>query len=437
MSDYVANRAEAETGQNYPGETTAPGRVEPSTPTTGALNWPPLADKARLRNYDTCRDLYQGDHKDVYVRASLYSYDKDRPYVPLNLCGEITDLMVDRLFGVMPRITAGGRPDGNGASPPSPLSRVSPDAGEPMGEGGNGVDPVDGWIDRLVTRSRMHSLLLRLATGTSYCGDGALKVRWTKERGTTISTVSPSYLYLTTDPDDTDTTTEALIGYLRWQGKTAYLFHEIHTAGLISYRLYQLHGGQGSSSAYKYNPAVDQVPLDTLPSLEGWPDDQTTGVDDLLVIPIALGGDDEGGVYGRSDYADIFGLQGELNNRLTQRAEVLDKHANPWMFGPGIADEEGKIKQGDRYIQIQNGEVPPGYLIWDSAMQAVREEINDLVSEIILTAGLSPESFQLAMEGAAESGRALKLRQFRTASAVLAIFRWMAALCSYASTMLR
>ena len=442
MGEYVINRPEADQEAGRP-------LMAPSnswTPGSGLVRWPPPEERARLRAYTTYADLYRGEHETVYVRRGGYTYDWTRPYVTVNLCGEITDLMVDRLFGEMPRITAGGREKGTAEGETA--------NGTADGTGGNGVPPlqatasgrttngVDDWIDELVTRSGLHSRLIRVATGTSYRGDGALKVRWTKERGVTITSVSPQFLFLETDADDTETIAQATIGYVRWgqvetstaagrmpaprrAGETGtaqtkrqgYLFLEIHVPGQIAYELYRLRG-TAYSGEYSYHPTQDRVPLATLPDLANWPEIQPTGIDQLLIVPIALGADDEGDVYGRSDYADIEGLQGELNNRVTQRAEVLDKHADPWMFGPpSVPDADGNIEQHDRYIQLMKGESAPGYLIWDGSLQAVREEIQDLVQEIVLTAGLSPESFQL-VEGGAESGRALKLRQFRTASAV-------------------
>ena len=444
---YQINGPEIEM-EGPPESPEAPAAFTTDTIAPGMRVWPPAGEAERLERYTRCQRLYEGKHERVYVgrQKGQYTYDWKRPYISVNLCGEITDLMVDRLFGEMPRITAPPMATaallGSSAAPRGAMATATEDgigqtatttAGEgmdggrirrsapPDGEAG-GVgetrSPVDEWIDRLVTRSKLHSLLIKVATGTSYRGDGALRVRWEEKRGVTITSVSPRYLFLDTAADDTDTIIQATIGYIRWQEKEPFLFLEIHTPGHIAYELYRLHTSSGSSN-YSYDPSDDRVALATFEDLAEYPDEQETGIDDLLIIPIALGADDEGGVHGRSDYADIDGLQGELNNRVTQRSEVLDKVADPWMFGPpSIPDENGKIKQGERYIQLEQGESAPGYLIWDSAMQAVKEEIADLISEIILTAGLSPESFQLSGEGAAESGRALKLRQFRTASAV-------------------
>ena len=395
-----------------------------SAPGGERRRWPPPEDEQRLADYQTYRNLHRGEHETVYVTDGGYSYDDERPYVTVNMAGEITDLMVDRLFGNMPKITAGkgqrakGKGD-NGGQGAKGKGQGGTANGNGNGEGAeHEVDPVADWIDGLITRSNLHSLLIRLATGTSYRGDGALKVRGDKRRGTTITAISPSYLFLTTDPDDTDTITEATIGYLRWREKQAYLFQEIHTPGLIEWALYELRSA-GASGTYSYHPEDDRVELNTLDELAGWPDAQATGIDEILIVPIALGGDDEGGIYGRSDYADIIGLQGELNNRVTQEAEILDKHADPFMYGPpSLLNEKGVIDNRNRYVNVNPGEPEPGYLVWDGQLLAVNQQIVRLIQHIVLTAGLSPESFQMDQQGGAESGRALRMRQHRTADAV-------------------
>lgn len=383
----------------------------------GLQRWPPPEDVDRLRRYDTYRNVYHGEHETVYVREGGYSYDDERPYVTVNMAGEITDLMVDRLFGNMPKIT------GPALRAPAPATTgfgrqaPSPEEEEAATESAS-QDPVAEWIDGLISRSNLHSLLIRLGTGTSYRGDGALKVRQDEKRGLTITAVSPSCLFLKTDPDDTEIISQATIGYLKWREKQAYLFQEIHIPGLIEWALYELRTG-GASRTYSYNPEHDRVPLNTLDELAGWPDLRRTGVDEILIVPICLGGDDEGSTYGRSDYADIIGLQGELNNRVTQEAEILDKHADPWLSGPpSMLDEEGVIDNRNRYISIGPGDERPGYLVWDGQLVAVNQQIVRLINHIILTAGLSPESFQVDTAGGAESGRALRMRQHRTADAV-------------------
>jgi len=364
--------------------------------------WPPPEDKERLEGYRRYQQLYHGDHETVYVTNGKYAYDDKRDFIVVNMCGEITDLMVDRLFGAPPTLkTAQG------------IEAAGIEGGQEQAN-----DPSTQWLRGLVTRSKLDTLLIQMGTGTSYRGDGCLKIRHDRERGgVVLSALDPTYLFVTPDEDNSDVIREAMVGYIRWHEGTPYVMQEIHTPGEIRYELYELHGDPSRDCGY--TPERDRRPLETIPALADLPEGPTsTGVDDILLVPIALGADDSDEIFGRSDYADVESLQGELDNRATQRGEVLDKHGDPWMFGPEIANKEGEIDNKRRYINVREGEPTPAYLYWDSAQEAVRQEIRELIEQIILTAGLSPESFQLPTQGAAESGRALKLRQFRTASAV-------------------
>ncbi|MFW6156805.1 MAG: phage portal protein [Armatimonadota bacterium] len=354
-----------------------------------STQWPPPGDKERLARYSTFRRLYEGDHETVYVTDGRYSYDQERDYVTVNVCGEITDLLVDRLFGETLQISGPADDD---------------DAAE--------------WLAHLHAANDFANLWVDLGTGTSYRGDGALEIYYDGEQqDVRMRAISPSIVFVETVNDDTDRIARIIIGYIRWNDAKAYLYQEIHEPGLISYRLYELHGDLRGN--YGYTPERDRQPLDTIEDLADLPDEEETGIDEMLIVPIGLGGHDESGIWGRSDYADVMNLQGELNNRATQSAEVLDKHGDPWMYGPDLfLDEEQRLDPQHRYLSVDNQEQVPGYLTWDGELGPAETEIQRIINHMLFTAGLSPESFGMDDGGGAESGRALKLRQHRTASAV-------------------
>ena len=370
--------------------------------------WPPKADRPRLARYNRYRALYEGAHELVYVQSGEYDYQYDREYVTVNICGEITDLLVDRLFG-------------------EGLDVIIPGSESVEDENGalSDENPAEAWLEELAFNSDFERMLCELATGVSFRGDGALKIRYDADsQQISISPVPPSIVFVETRPDDAKQIERIIIAYVRHdEANDPYLFQEIHTRGRISYRLHRIHGHLGSE--YGYTPDRDRVPLATIPDLEelaaGLDENEEieTGIDRLLVVPIALGGYDEGGVWGRSDYADVDSLQGELNNRCTHLAEILDKHSDPWMYGPPLfLNEDQQLDPKNRYFAVSHAEQAPGYITWDGQMAAASEEIARIKAEMLFTAGLSPESFGLGEGGGAESGRALKLRQHRTAAAV-------------------
>lgn len=405
----------------------------------GTVEWPPLGDRARLRAYDRYRRLHDGDHERVYVAEGRYSYDRDREYVTVNICGEITDLIVDRLFGETIELraattgTAGATGTAEGAGGTTATTGNGDGNGDDNGDGmaqagvtGETVTAETAWLQHEAEISQLDTMLVELGRGVSYRGDGALKVRYDSRReDVLISPVSSALLFAETAEGDVKHITRITIAYTRpdpANPKQLLLFQEIHSRGRIDYTLHRIK--PNPSGGYRYRPDADRIPLETLPDLAELAatldanDGQDTGIDELLVVPIAMGGSDESGVWGRSDYADIDAMQGELNNRVTQIAGIQDKHADPWMYGPPMfLNEDQKLDPRYRYLAVDQREQAPGYISWDAQLQHAETAINRLKADMLFTAGLSPESFGLG-EGAAESGRALKLRQHRTASAV-------------------
>lgn len=355
--------------------------------------WPPISERPRLSRYLRYRLIYESAHETVYIDGlddghKRYRYDDDRPYLIDNLCGEITDLLVSRLFGEELHIT-GPANDEDAAA----------------------------WLDHLAEISDLSALWPRLARGISYRGDGWLKPIYDAEaEDVLLTTVPPTYTFVETRSDDDGAIERVMIAYIRWAEQRPYLYQEIHSRGLIEHKLYKLHGDLQRD--YGYTPSRDQVELATVPDLANLPDEQETGVDEILMVHIGTTGSDESGIWGTSDYRDIDSLQGELNNRHTQRGEILDKHADPPVTGSAdMLNEDGEVDIAGKFFPMLPGEAPPAYVTWDGHLGPSENEITDLRLAMMRNAGISPESL-MDSEGGAESGRALKLRQARTSSAV-------------------
>lgn len=356
--------------------------------------WPPPSERPRINRYTRYRAIYEADHEAVYVRGlgegATYRYDESRPYLVDNLSGEITDLLTSRLVGEELHISGPAEDDDAAA-----------------------------WLQHLAEVSNFSALWPRLSRSVSYRGDGWLKPVYDEEIGDVLLTSVPAqYTFVETASDDETEIEQVMIAYLRWGDKRPYLFQEIHRPGEIEYRLYKIYGDLRRD--YGYTPHRDRVALDTLPDLADLPDEQDTGVDELLMVHIGLGGTDDTGIWGTSDYREIDTLQGELNNRHTQRGEILDKHADPPVHGsPEMVNQDGEIDIAGKFFIVKPGEHPPGYVTWDGHLGPSENQIHDLRLAMMRNAGVSPESL-MDSESGAESGRALKLRQGRTSSAVKA-----------------
>ena len=104
----------------------------------------------RKKLYDRYEALYQGRHKEIYVHIDGYTYDTSRPYIYMNLLAEITNLIVDRLFG-------------------EDIIIETQD------------ETTDEWINNFLQDNNYKNLLMEFGKLTSYCGNSILKAIYDSE----------------------------------------------------------------------------------------------------------------------------------------------------------------------------------------------------------------------------------------------------------------
>jgi hypothetical protein len=357
--------------------------------------WPPIADRPRLARYERYRQIYESEHHAVYIDSGEYEPPrKARPYLCNNILGDITDLIVDRLFGEGLRMEVA-------------WAEAEREAGVT-------------WLTQLATDSALSLLWPEIGISGSYRGDAVLRVSYDAgRRQVMIDAVSPEMYYPTHDSRG-----RLLMATLAWVdeepgGEAGTLWQETYGPGYITEIAHRVRRARDGS--WRYDPAADVIDISMDDDPDSGPGRMTeTGIEGILLVPIAVNQHDRAGVWGRSDYQRIDALQGELNNRMTQSGDVLDRHADPWMFGDaGLLDPRtGKLRTREKFLIMERAEQPPGYLSWDPRLEASQWEITQLERQIAMRAGISPESLVASETGGAEAGRALKLRQFRTAGTV-------------------
>jgi len=143
--------------------------------------------------------------------------------------------------------------------------------------------------------------------------------------------------------------------------------------------------------------------------------EEKTGVDEPLLVhwPNYRMFD----IYGVSDNGVIENLQNALNNRETQLNDVLDKHADPAMYGDAsFLDINGNLTMsggGGRYFPVQAGENPPGYLEWGGHLTDSQEEIKRIYKAILDNTETAPALLG-DDTGGVQSGRALMYKLIRS-----------------------
>lgn len=361
--------------------------------------WPSAEDRERLRRYYRNMRLLAGEHRSVFVDSNefAFEYDDSREYVTVNLCGRLTNLLTSRAFGEHTQVSA---PD------------EMPDT--------------QAFLEWVCEENRTDALFQQLCRDGSSCGDAVGRVRYDADRQMIVlERLEPSLYYAEFDARDSAKRTAAIVAQIVQdaQGKP-YLWQERHElrdgAGWIVNLLYKLHGDLKSGEV-RFDPEKDRVSLETCAATQGLPDEAETGVDDLLVVHVANG--NAAGAWGVSDYADIASLQGELNNRWTQRAEVLDKFTDPFMWGPDLGNEFAEYRMRElKYITVPPGETgaPVGMLVWDAQLTVVQQAIKDTISAFAASAGVDFQALLPPEGGGPVSGRALRMAQMQTQGTAVA-----------------
>lgn len=340
--------------------------------------WPP--DQERLLRYADNRRLFEGKHDQVFKDwVRLLRADQSATLeMILNWHRRLSTLWADLLLGEPPKITAG--------------------------EWGSKEQKK---LDEILENNNFINTAYEVALDISRYGDGILKARL--DGDAIIEAIPPSLWFPVVNPSNIKDIQAHVIAWtfekkspsvFNRDKTTTYLRVEIHHQGLIENKLFILQNGI----------IAEQVPLGTLfPEL---PEQQETGLDDFLVVPVqSLSTSDR--VFGIDDYSDLDTIIQELEIRLAQISRILDKHADPNMYGPDSAlvkDENGQwiMKGGGNFYPVAEGEKPPGYVTWEGHLGAAFKEIELLIEQLYTLSETSAAAFGQLKSGLAESGTALR-----------------------------
>jgi hypothetical protein len=140
----------------------------------------------------------------------------------------------------------------------------------------------------------------------------------------------------------------------------------------------------------------------------------------LTYIPFIRSGSN---FWGDSIYKGSVPLYDELNNRVTQISNVLDKHSDPSMWAlSSVFDDSGNLNhKGGKVYEVQEdsegrkiGDAPLGYLSFDWHSDANFKFIKEIMFKVLYTVSpLAPALYGLD-ESSQATGRALVLKSWRT-----------------------
>lgn len=335
-------------------------------------DWPPKSEIDRLTLYENNRRLFEGKHEQVYknwVRL-LREDQKATLEIILNWPKRLSTLWADLLFGEPPKITCG---DTN--------------------------SPEQQTLERLLEDNQLINIAYEVALDISRFGTGIFKIRYD---GRAIIEGQPPMLWFpVVKPDNIKNITAHVLAWV-WDEEQSGLFGrkkvqhlkaEIHEKGKITTAEFIVKDGKIAQEISR--------------------EEQLTGIDDFLIVPVNnLLTTDR--VNGLDDYSDLDSIVQELEIRFGQISRILDKHADPNMYGPDTALEidpgtgEVVMRGGGKYFPVGEGEEPPGYVTWDGQLSAAFKEIEILLDQFYAISETSAAALGQLKQGLAESGSALR-----------------------------
>lgn len=333
--------------------------------------WPPPSELERLTLYKANRDLFEGLHDKVYKDWVRLLRDDQQATLEiiLNWHKRLTTLFADLLLGEPPQVAAG-------------------DEGSLEQEA----------IQELVAENFFNTAY-EVAIDVSRFGVGLFKIRF--DENAIIEAQTPLVWFPVVRPDNVKDVTHHVLAWDYEEEETTflgskvqrYLKLEIHEKGRITTRVHKL--ASGNIAGLVSEEIVE------------------TGVDDFLVVPVYnLSTSDR--LTGLDDYGDLDTVIQELEIRVAQVSRILDKHADPNMYGPDSALEndpktgEWKFRGGGKFYPVGPGEQPPGYVTWDGQLDAAFREIELLMEQLYILSETSAAAFGQLKSGLAESGSALR-----------------------------
>jgi hypothetical protein len=340
--------------------------------------FPYPTQKARLDSYNINKELLEGNHWEAFAlqgdKNFTERYAKLR-YVVCNFAGLISKVIADILFGEEIQIKAGKNQE---------------------------------WLESLYFKNKLQQQNYESAMSNSAQGDAVYKIR-VENKEIFIDDVNPSIYFPHLDKGNPRR--DPKVEELAWTetiGDTKYLISELHEIGKVSTVIHELDA--------KGNLDIE-ISCDAYNAMAGtnYIASVNTGIKHKLLVHIP-NYRFSGRFWGVSDYNDINSLLFALNNRMTKLGNILDKHSDPILAVPeGVLDENGQVKKEKlSMIEIADKGEKPEYIVWNANLESAFKEIDKLVDFLFMFSETSPDVLGMGKSGAAESGRALKMRLIRT-----------------------
>lgn len=328
--------------------------------------FPFVEHKDRINRYEQNMQLFRGEFKDLFDKYNLNT--NDSLYVYLNLAGIICKKSTDMLFGEAVQASAGKQDN----------------------------SPEQQAIDRITENNYLNIQNYEAGLLASIKGDSFYKVRWGQEwdgqlpqeidpSKAIIETLPAEYCFPETSPVNQKKIirTHVCVPVYLEEAKDWVLSVESHEAGKVQYKTYELNPFSNDKHG---NPSRFKIGKQIGSTLE-----ESTGINMSLVVHVPNFATDNW--EGQDDLSEHKSLFDEINNRLSQIAAILDKHADPAMAVPaGVleVDENGNpifsVNREKVFEIMGKDDILPQYVTWNGQLQHAYAELDRLIKNLLMSA---------------------------------------------------
>lgn len=362
--------------------------------------FPPVEHRERIDRYRRNKKIFKGQHFDVFKDYKGTKKQNELLYISVNLAGIVCKKSADFLFGEALQVTAG-----NGDNSKEQLA-----------------------FNRFYEENNLNILTYESALGNAYRGDSFVKVRYGQEYGgelpkeldpsrVIIESVNPETVF----PEVSLYNRNKIVAYhiavpveVTIDGKNAWqLFVESHYTGRIEYRVFNINPLEYATYGSYNEVTTWKIESEVIEARSIVP----TGIAMPLVIHIPNFGTDDTW-EGLDDLTEHLPIIDEINNRLTQISDILDKHADPAMAVPsGIMgeDQDGNPQfnvRRDKVFEVMGkDDVIPQYVTWEGQLAHAFSELDRLVELFLTTSEIPGVALGKADSGTSgASGLSIKWR---------------------------
>jgi hypothetical protein len=315
--------------------------------------WPvdDLDTKLRLESYEKNKLLFEGHHSSVFrdLNRLLREDESSVLAFSLNWHKRLTTTFANMLWGETPNIS---------------------------------TSTSDQYLKSLIEYNDFYNVGYEVTLDALRYSPGIIKIGFDGERAT-IESQNPAFWYPVVNPDNIKKIQYHVLAWtfeeVDWEGKkTTFLRAEIHSKGKIENKLFQLENGKIGK---QIKPISSHTRYKTLK------DEQNTGVNDFLIIPI-FNLQTSDNPFGQSDYEDINSLIEQLELRICQITRILNRHSLPNMAGPesclSTDPDTGEMIfiSGNKYWPLESGEAPPVYITWDGKLDSAFRQMEFLLDQL-------------------------------------------------------